>query len=883
MAGPEPSRAARLLVRWVTGAGRHWRLVLAGVAAATVLAAWAVVSGLGIHTNLDEMLSPELPFRRSNARFVAEFPQNADRLVAVVDAETPEDARGAALAFAAALRGRPDRFSFVDVPMAEPFLERHAFLYLDEEELDDLAERLAQAQPFLGRLARDPSLRGLLDMLERVLEEREKGGEFDAGPLLRRLVASFEATAAGRSVRLSWARLMEGDEEDDESTARQVVIASLTKEAGALLPAARGIAEARRLFDEVRVRHPGSPRLRLTGSLAMEHEEMGTVMQGAEWISLASFVLVGAVTAFGLRSWRLLLPSLALLVVGLVWTAAFAALAVGHLNLISVAFAILFIGLAVDYAIHFVLRFREAVRAGRSLPEALAETASDTGGSLLLCALTTVFGFYAFVPTAYRGVSELGLIAGTGILLGLFLALTLLPALLAAWPYQPPPFAGPDAAGRLVRRLAGVPGRHRRAILVGSAALAVGAAALIPQVAFDLNPLNLRNPESESVSTFRDLLATSEVPPWSVTVLARGADAVGPTVAALRANDAVDKVVHLGSYVPADQDAKLERIADLALAVGPGLLDRGTAAPPTPEDRQAAVASLADALASYLATPAGRDDAEARALALASDRLLSRVRAHDAAVSLEALERDVVSTLPGNLDRLAAALETGGVRTEDLPEELVRRWVSPSGLHRVEAFPRENLDGVPALRRFVAAVRSVAPDATGAPVMIVESGHAIVASFQQAVALSVGLSVLLLFAMLRRPRDVLLALVPLLFAALLTGAATVVFDLPFNFANVIALPLLFGVGVDSGIHMVHRARAGAGGGNPMQSSTGRAVVFSALTTVVSFVNLAFSPHPGTASLGAVLGLGISITLLATVLLLPALLAGRAPPPARTGA
>lgn len=869
-------RLGRLLATWVRGCARAWPLVL--LVAALLCAGSLVVSKhrLGINSNFDEMLDPELPFRRAQRAFIEAFPQYEGNLVLVVDADTPEDARAAATSFAAALEARPELFRYVHVPMAEPFLEDHAFYYLDEEELDDLALRLAEIQPFLGRLTRDPSLRGLFDMLGYALDEKAKGGEFDATPLLKRLRVAIDGVVQGAPTRMSWQALMQDDDEAPSAAdRRQIVLAQAVRDYGAFQPAAGALAAAREIFASLP--RDGHPRLRITGGLAMEHEELTTVRQGAEWIGLLTMILVGLVLAVGLRSLRLVLTSLLALVVGLLLTTAFAALAVGHLNPISVAFGVLYIGLGVDYAIHLTLRYREGIEAGRSHLDALGDAAGDVGSSLVLCTFTTAIGFYAFVPTAYRGVSELGLISGTGMFVGLFVSLTVLPALLSVVPYRRPPRTPLIRHGLLFRLLTELPVRHRSLVLGVCAGLAVLGLALLPFVRFDLNPLNLRDPQTESVSTFRDLLATSDVPPWSITLLAEDDRASDALVDALAQVPSVDKVIRLESYVPADQEGKAIQLEDLALTLGGGFSLNSQVPPPTTAEQREALGTMRADLDRYRRSPAGQGDDTAAALDAALEHLDAHLATHDVEATLDALETSLLATLPTNLARLDEAVGAAPFGVRDLPADLQARWRAPDGRRRVEVFPRDSVEDVASLRAYVEDVEQVTPDVAGPPVAIVASGTAIVSSFREALLLSLLAGSAVLFAILRRPRDVLLVLVPLVFAGLLTGAFTVLFDIPFNYANVIALPLLFGIGVDSGIHVVHRSRSAlpaSAHGNPMRTSTGRAVVFSALTTACSFGNLAFSAHPGTASMGLVLAAGVLLTLVATVVLLPALLLRR---------
>jgi hopanoid biosynthesis associated RND transporter like protein HpnN len=572
--------------------------------------------------------------------------------------------------------------------------------------------------------------------------------------------------------------------------------------------------------------------------------------------------------------------SLITLIMGLIWTASFAAAAVGHLNLISVAFAVLYIGLSVDYAIHFCLRYKELIQQFTSHSSALQQAASDVGSSLVLCSITTAIGFYAFIPTVFEGVAELGLISGTGMFISLIANLTLLPALLSLMPLSTEGLGSkPERKGFVAECLA-LPTVHARAIRIGALLLGVGAVFLLPYVTFDSNPMNLRDPDSESVVAFRELLAQSRNSPWTLTVLAATREDATRYADSLSKLEPVEMSVTLDKFVPTDQDEKLSIIEEIGLIVGPQLLQISSDPEPSTAEQISAIHDFSVTLEKFI--DANTDNSiinAARRLSDGLDRFLTDLEAQDPAGQeqiLKNLQTSLLGSLPTRLNALNTSLEAERVSKEDLPKNLMEHWVSKDGHHRVAVFPRENLNEDTALRRFVAVVRSVAPDAIGFPVIYLEAGDAVVKAFQQAFLLSllaITLAITVLLLILLRPKsDVLLVLVPLLLAGALTGAASVVFHIPFNFANIIALPLLLGIGVDSGIHMVHRMRtAPPSSGQMLQTSTARAVLYSALTTICSFGNLAVSPHRGMASMGILLTIGIGFTLLCILVVLPALM------------
>jgi hopanoid biosynthesis associated RND transporter like protein HpnN len=574
---------------------------------------------------------------------------------------------------------------------------------------------------------------------------------------------------------------------------------------------------------------------------------------------LVSLALITAILWWALRALRLVAIALLTLLVGLAWTAGFATLAVGSLNLISVAFAVLFVSLGIDFSIHVCLRVAEASAHGADPRRAVREGTAAVAGSLGLCAASTAVGFYAFLPTTYRGVSELGLIAGTGMILALAANLSVLPALLTLWPGR-----GRNTAAPVVPALR----LPRRAVLGGAGLALLAAAVTLPWARFDFNPLNLQDPEAESVAVLRTLMAEGERDLWAAASVAGTAEEAAARARAFETLDVVDRAVWLGSFVPSDQEARLEIVRDIASVNEPDLF----AAPypePTAAEQHGAVASLARALERLQS--AGPVPDGVGALARALDRLEAAPPA-----ALEPVEEGLVGALPGRLAALEEAARAEPFAIADLPADLVARFRGEDGSFRIDIHPAEDIAADnEALERFVTALRAVDRDVTDDPVIVLEAGRVVVGAFAQALLSALALIALILYVVTRRLGDVFAALVPLCLAAVLTGAATVVLGLAFNFANVIVLPLLLGIGVDSAIHLIHRHRTDPG--RPvLGTSTARAVLFSALTTVAGFGSLALSPHLGTASMGRLLLIGVTLTTACTLVVVPALLssAGR---------
>lgn len=875
MTSTSPEPQSHFVVRAICGCvdgvrKRAWAVVAVAMSVSAALLAFTVLT-LGINTDTSDMLSSELPFRQNYEKYKAAFPYFSSTMIIVIDGENADVAEDAAISLEARLRENPQLFKNVFFPAGHPFFRANGLLYLDTEELSALADRLAGAQPLLASLARDPSIRGLFGVLGLAVDDIRGGGTSTGGlsAAFGRISAVLESRADGGNKTLAWREMMAGEETDADDL-RQIIVVQPVVDRGSLGHASEAMRAVRRYAEELGLDEAHGVRVRLTGSAALKTEELESVSTGAGLAGLISLILVSLLLAFGLRSWRLVVSVLVTLVVGLIWTAGFAAVAVGSLNLISVAFAVLFIGLGVDFGIHFSLRYKEEFSHDADHAAALRAAATGVGGALALSAAAAAIAFFSFLPTAYKGVSELGLISGTGMFIALIANLTVLPAMLTVLPFRPsgrfrhrPLFT--ISAERLVRR-------HGRGIAVGALILGVAAVALLPRARFDYNPLNLQDASTESVQTVRDLMQTSQASPYTISVLTDDLDAAVALADKISGLDFVDRAITLRDFVPRNQDEKLEVIDDMARFLTPIIEERATDPAPEPGERRAIMDDFRARLARLIdSKQAGELEPTARRLAAAIDRFLAV--AWDDPAALAALEAALTGTLSARLESLRQSLGAEPVGIEDLPEEVRRRQTAIDGRARIEVHPVEDLIENAALRRFVHDVRELAPNATDNPVILLEAGDAVVNAFKQATGIALVVIIVLLAVLLRRAWHVILVLAPLVLAASFTVATAVLLGLSFNFANIIVMPLLLGLGVASGIHIVTRARREQSA-TLLRTSTPRAIMFSALTTIGSFGSLSLSSHRGTASMGELLTIALAFTLVCSLVVLPALMQAR---------
>jgi hopanoid biosynthesis associated RND transporter like protein HpnN len=847
-------------------ARRPWRTL----AAAFVLAALSltyVANHLGVNGDSDALFDASLPFRKLRLEFEAAFPELKDRVLVVVDAKSATRARDVARHLAADLTAHPDGIQDVWIPGDGPYFEQHGLLYLETAELEELVDQLAVAQPFLAELSRDRSLRGFFGLLAQALEAAPESASFD---LSRTFVLVQQAVKAANQLRARPVGFEELTHEAAGATGtRRYLMVQPQQDYTDFVPGRVGMElllarvaalEGDPAFADVQIG--------VTGELALQYEELDSVKRQALFSLGLSYVLVTLVLFLGLRSPWAVAGTQLTLTLGLVYTAGFAALAVGHLNVISVAFAVMFVGLGVDFGIHVCLRFMELRGEGHAHFPALRDTGYSTGTSLVICAVTTAIGFYAFTPTRYDGVSELGLIAGTGMFLSLFATLTILPAWLSLRKRdrERVPRAGLDLSFVLPRT-------QRRPRLVLAAAIAVAAVStvLASRWHFDPNPLHVRDPRNPSVIAFQDLLARGEVNPWSAELLAPDLAAAERDAARLRELPEVGRVVTLSSYVPEDQAEKLAILADASLLLN--LAAPGDRLPPaTPAENLAAVERFERALEGFAQRSAGSAAGAAGALGGELERFLAGLREQaDPAAKLARLEESLVAPTLARVDELATALGAGPVGIGDLPPEIRSRMVAADGRARVEVFPKGDLNRNEDLRAFTTAVAGVAPNATGSSMYMVESARLITGALAEAFSYAVIAMLALLLLLWRSVLDTLLVFIPLAMAALVTAALAHTIGLPLNFADVIVLPLLLGIGIDTGIHLVHRYRHSPDA-DLLSTATSRGVIWASASTIDSFGTMGLASHQGLATLGQLLALGVTVTLVSTLVLIPALLA-----------
>ena len=847
----------KVIIAIVAAARRHAALFIIGFLLLAGVGMRYTATHLSIDTDTEHLFTASLPWRQAQIQEDRNFPQFSDVTVAVVRAASPEEAQETAAALNAALNADKENFHGATYEGGDAFYTQQGLLLLPPDGLAAKLGKIVAAQPFLGQLAADPSARGLFTGLGLIAQGVQSGTDISAyNQALAGVERNLQAAASGHAQPLSWQALLL-----DNPGGAAFVISHPVLDQGSLQPGGVATAALMRIAKNLPDVRAGRATVDYTGQIPLSDEQFASLTHGLVLGGIISLALIALWLFLALRSWRLIVPILFTLVLGLILTISFAAVAVKVMNLISVAFAILFVGLAVDFAIQYCVRLRDVRHFLPELGAALEETGRQAGGQIALAATATACGFLAFAPTSFVGVAELGEIAGAGMFIAFFCTISFLPALLMVFRPRAETVSvvlpGGAMADAWLRR-------HRRAVLGGFCVLALAGAAAAVHINFDANPLDTKDPNTESMKTIRSLLADPATNPFYADALVPDLAAARVLSARLSALPEVSEVLSGATFVPEQQTEKLAMLAQARTILAPTLQAAANppAQPVSAADIRTAMAKTHDAIMQVQA----QLPKESPLLGIAA--ALAKLQGQSDAQVL-AMNAGITRFLPQALGQLSTSLNPAPITRANLPQSVAQNWFLPSGQVRVEALPTAAAQSTKGLREFSQAVLKVAPNAGGPAISTIATAGTILNAFREAAILAFVAIAVILLAVFRTLRESLLVLATLALSALLTALFAWAAGMSINYANIIALPLLLGVGVSFNVYFVMNYRAGMR--RFLGSATAHAVLFSALTTGTAFGTLVASADRGTSSMGELLFLSLGAVLIATFIFLPALL------------
>jgi hopanoid biosynthesis associated RND transporter like protein HpnN len=851
-----------IILNWLQFIEKFRIPIIIGIVTITITAVIYIKDNLEMSTSTTDMLSEDLHWRKLDIEYERLFPQFNDNILVVIEAKTPDQASDTAELLYSEFKNDPSFFNDIYYPALLPYFRQSAFLFLNLNELQDLSDRLAMIQPFLSSLIEDQNLRGFFNMLGNVIDAKQNGEKIDIEPFLLEINQALE----DENHQTSWQRLMKPDDKVKD-TYRDFIVLQTKDNSTSLLPNEDIIEYVRATIESVKLASNTSIQVRLTGGIVLSYEELRSVSEANIQAILVSFVLVGIILSIGLGSIYLVFACLITLLFGLIATTAFATATIGELNLISVAFAVLYIGLGIDFAIHLLLRFREDKLSISNSRHALQMSITHISKSLILCAITTAIAFYSFIPTDYLGVAELGWIAGSGMFISLIFTFTFLPALLTFIKSTPRLDIQNKHINPILEVLINIPYKHTKIILLLTLMIIVGLSFQYDKIDFDTNTLNLQDPENESVQTYRDLLKDSKTSPWNGILLNKNSIDIQSFKTDIESLPLVDEVISLNDFIPKEQEDKLLIIDDINLLLGT-LTSSGRNKEINNKERLDTIKIIIGKLDSMSTDIMGEElkslkknlyDLSLKLITSTNDEKINRV------------EQQLLKSFPGRIRTLSDALKAEYVESKNIPAEIHDRWMSENH-YKIKISPVENLNDNAAMKRFVKELQAYDSNVIGSPIISIEAGEAVITAFKSAFTYAFIAIAILLILLVNIKTDALIILSSVFAGGVFTFGFMLLFNIPLNFANIIGLPLLLGIGIDSGIHITDRFRQEHGSQkNIFMTSSSRGVFVSSLTTICSIGNLAFSSHQGTASMGLLLSIGLASMMISTMLVLPAFL------------
>src|ERR1700726_3380818 len=682
-------------------AHRCWAVIIAGTLLMLGAAAFDAAR-FSINTDIEGLISEDLPWHQRQIALSKAFPEKG--IIAVVKAPSAENAEQATNALVRALSRQPDLFPLVEQPDSGDFFERNGLLFEPLAEVTKSADGFTRIQPFIATLALDPSLRGAMRTLS-FASAGVKGGQIGLDQLAWPLSLADQTLSdvlAGRPATFSWQALLQGHPPPGKQL-RHFVEVQPVLDFSALQPGHKAEEGLRRVAADLHLQDNFSATVDLTGQVPMNDERFSVIRYSAVRDTSTAVLGVLIILWLALRSWKIISAVFFSLVVGLATTAALGLAVVSAFNLISIAFFVLFVGLGVDFGIQFSVRYRAERHDHPDLYEALRWAARKAANPLSLAAAATAVGFFAFLPTSYHGLSELGLISGCGMLIAFACSITLVPAMLGL--LKPPGEPAP-VGFRSLAPLDDFLQRHRIAVIAGTFLVVLAGTPLLFQLTFDFNPVNLQRPDSPSVVTYRELQSDPERSGNDAEILAPSLAKADEVAKRLTALPEVSLTLTLNSLIPANQDQKTAALKAASQRLGPALNPPMVRPAPGDQENIAALQNAAEALSAAAGNGNGSSAEAARHV---SD-LLRQLASADAGIRAKA-DAAIMPPLTYDLDLLRKSLAPELVTIRTMPPDLVRDWVAPDGQARVQALPKGDPYDANMLRDFATAVLRAEPSA----------------------------------------------------------------------------------------------------------------------------------------------------------------------------
>lgn len=800
----------------------------------TFLAMFSTFQNLSINTSTDSLIDDQLTFKKNQKKLKKHFNVLNNNILIRIKGNNSKKIETIFSEIENKLDQR-EEFNFYYSPNFDKFFKSNFFSLLSEKQKIDFIDQLYQFQPFISELNNNKKLEGFNNFIDLVLKSQNTNEIKSLDIVFKNFILALNT-----KTEVDWKKILRKDFDE--------IFILLSVNENYL--STNGFSLTYEFLKSLREKYNSqNVNIQFTGGLIIDHEEIKSVSSGAVLSGLLSIILVSIILYASLKKIRLIFCLIVSILVGLFITTGITSVTIGSLNLISVAFAVLFIGLSVDFGIQVFLRILENQKENIGLENFKSELGS-VSRTITIASIPSIVGFLSFVPTKYTGLSELGIISAIGLFIGLLVNILFLPAIYSLIKKSDRKIIE-RKKDKLWQRFSNFILSNKYYLLFSLLIISIYNFTFIKSISFDSDAMKLKDQKLQSVLLAKELIEKNPTSDYIISIV-ENKEIDSSKLKDLLENSNIQEIRSLGTLF---KEYKSENLDYLKFLITTGVSKE------------------------FYSSPEEFDRFKNLLLKIKSLRIDNISNICEELIN-KLSERDANQKEMKNIEELFfnkfndlnnVILTIGNkkyINYDEIPDYYKNRFESLDGFYRYEVIPSKDVNRKENLEEFVGSVQRFYPDATGMPVVQLEAGKIVKNSFIYAFIFSFIITFFYLLIIFKDLYKVLLCIFSLLIALVLLIFLMIVFKIDLNFANMISLPLLFSLGISYPIYFVTRLSEKGNVTSVFASNTPLAILTSSLTTICSFGTLFFSSHQGTSSMGLLLFISLLTTLISSLIFLP---------------
>jgi hopanoid biosynthesis associated RND transporter like protein HpnN len=801
------------------------------------LSVFFALNFLKIDTSTDSLINQKLDFKVNQKKLKNEFKILSNNIVIRISSNKLNeiDVDNKTIEVVNILKNRND-LNFVYSPSIDKVFKENFFIFLKNNEKKKLVDKLYDYQPFLSEINNNPRFQGFNNLLALSLKQKDSNSLSEFSQILQGFYKSFSDNS-----EVDWSLIFNADKKEN------FVIVGFND---------KYLESFDQFYSFLNSLKNKSPNfvIESTGGLVIDFEEIESVSRSNLLAAFLSILIVSSFLWIAFKNLRIILVLISSILIGLSLTVGVTTILVGKLNLISVAFAVLFIGLSVDYGIQIFSRILE--KHAFIDESSIVKDTKEISSTLLIASIPSMIGFLSFTPTNYIGLSELGIISFIGLVIGLITNLLFLPSLLLI-NIKKINFSKLNINNSIYEKITFFLIKNKKIVFSTLVLIFLFNLIFINRIDFQYDAMNLKDQKLESVKLAKELLDKNPSSDYVISLILKE-DKMKNSVKlkTLIEKDSIDSSFSILDFTKKYETEELNYLKFLLNS-----------------QKSQSFNSNFDELNRFKNLLSKIPNNSDPILLDISKKLIYEI---DAKIKTKKDFNDLEKIFFTGFDKLIFEINSLGTKKkilkEDLPVFYKNRYISDNNNFRVEIFPSKDVTQKEYLDQFVNDVVSIYPNATGMPIVQKKAGEVVISSFILALIISFLFLIFFIYFIFKRLIFVFISIICLFIATMCSVFLMIVFNINLNFANMIALPLLYSLGISFPIYFIKRfINSGLEIERVIKSNTPRAIFFSAVTTMGSFSTLSISSHEGTSSMGLLLFICLFMTIMSSIFILPIIL------------